>query len=61
VRYDVAEAADQEALLPDVVLDEDEQDALAFPIDTARATDGGQADVTFRLMQLFEVVTEVES
>jgi hypothetical protein len=36
VRFDVVEAADQESLLPEVVLDEDEEDALAFPVDTAR-------------------------
>jgi hypothetical protein len=42
-------------------LDEDEEDALAFPIDTARATEGGQADVKFRLMQLFRAILDVEA
>jgi hypothetical protein len=41
-------------------LDEDAEDALAFPIDTARATEGGQADVDFLLMQLFRAQLEVE-
>lgn len=60
VQYDVVEDAEQESLLPEVNLDEDEQDALAFPIDASRQTEGGQADVDFRLMQLFKNVIEVE-
>lgn len=39
---------------------EDEEDALAFPIDVARGIEGGQADVTTRLMQLFDAVIEAE-
>jgi hypothetical protein len=54
VQYDVVEDAEAEALLPEVELDEDEQDALAFPVDTARQQEGGQNDVQFRLMQLFD-------
>jgi hypothetical protein len=60
VQYDVVEDAEQESLLPEVNLDEDDQDALAFPIDASRQTEGGQADVDFRLMQLFKDVIEVE-
>jgi len=60
VQYDVVEDAEQESLLPEVNLDEDEQDALNFPIDTSRQTEGGQADVDFRLMQLFKNIIEVE-
>ena len=39
---------------------EDEEDALMFPIDAARSTEGGQADVTFRLMQLYDAVIDAE-
>jgi hypothetical protein len=60
VQYDVVDAADQESLLPEVVLTEDEEDALMFPIDAARSTEGGQADVTFRLMQLYDTVIDAE-
>jgi hypothetical protein len=60
VQFDVVDDADQESLLPEVVLDEDEQDNLAFPIDASRSTEGGQADVTFRLMQMFDAVIEAE-
>ena len=42
-------------------MDEDEEDALAFPIDAARASDGGQDDVLFRLKQLFQTVIDVEA
>jgi hypothetical protein len=45
VQYDVVDDAEQENLLPEVVLDEDETDALSFPVDTARAIDGGESDV----------------
>jgi hypothetical protein len=60
VAYDVVDAADQETLLPEVVLIEDEEDALMFPIDAARSTEGGQSDVTFRLMQLYDSVIDAE-
>lgn len=39
---------------------EDEQDALAFPIDTARQVEDGQKDVIFRLKSLFETVIAAE-
>lgn len=42
-------------------MDEDEEDALAFPVDAARALEGGQADVDFRLMQLFDGILEAEA
>jgi hypothetical protein len=61
VQYDVVEDAEQERLLPEVTLDEDEQDALAFPIDTSRQVEGGQDDVDFRLKQLFRSILEVEA
>jgi hypothetical protein len=60
VSFDVVEDAEQESLLPAVELDEDAEDALAFPVDTARATEGGQADVDFLLMQLFRAILDVE-
>jgi len=60
VAYTVVEAADQENLLPEVTLTEDEEDTLAFPIDAARSVEGGQKDVVFRLMQLFETIIESE-
>lgn len=60
VQYDVVEDAEQEALLPEINLDEDEQDALAFPIDTSRQTEGGQETVDDRLMALFRAILEVE-
>jgi hypothetical protein len=41
-------------------LNEDEEDALSFPIDTARSTQGGQSEVQFRLMQLFTAILDVE-
>jgi len=42
-------------------LDEDERDALAFPIDTARQSEGGQDNVMFRLKQLFQTVIDTEA
>jgi hypothetical protein len=41
-------------------LDEDAQDALSFPVDAARATVGGQADVDFVLKQLFGAILDAE-
>lgn len=60
VQYDVVEDAQAESFLPEVVFDEDEQDALAFPIDAARSVEGGQADVDFRLLQLFDAILDAE-
>jgi hypothetical protein len=61
VKYDVVEDAEAETLLPEVNLNEDETDALAFPIDAARQVEGGNQDVTFRLMQLFRAILDVET
>jgi hypothetical protein len=61
VQFDVVEAARQEELLPEVVLTEDDEDALTFPVDTARAKLGGGKEVTARLMQLFDAINGVES
>lgn len=60
-KVDVQAAADQELLLPETVLTEDEEDALMFPIDTSRQTEGGQDDIVYKLMQLFDTVTLAEA
>lgn len=60
VQFDVVEAVEQENLLPGIVLTEDDEDALNFPIDAARSVEGGASDVQFRLMQLFDEVIEKE-
>jgi len=61
VRFDVVEAADQESLLPEVVLDEDEEDALAFPVDSARQTEGGQDQVVTRMKQLYDAILRADA
>lgn len=60
VQFDVVEAARQEELLPEVTLSEDDEDALMFPVDTARAKTGGEKEVAARLMQLFDAINAVE-
>jgi len=41
VQYDVPEAVNGEALMPEVTLSEDEESDLQTPINELRATDGG--------------------
>lgn len=60
VQFDVVADAEQEALLPEVTLTEDEEDALSFPIDAARQSEGGQDDVQALLMVMFNDVLEAE-
>jgi hypothetical protein len=60
VQFDVVEAARQEELLPEVTLTEDDEDALMFPVDAARAKLGGQAEVEARLMVLFDAINALE-
>lgn len=61
VRFDVDEKVSSEALLPEVVLTEDDADALNFPVDSARNVVGGQSDVDFWLKQVFDQMLELEN
>lgn len=61
VQFDVVEAVGQEALMPEVVLDEDEEDELKEPLDAARLRDGGNADIYEIRKKLFDEITKLES
>jgi hypothetical protein len=59
--FDVQEQVSSENLLPEVVLTEDDEDALMFPIDSSRAIAGGQANADDRLMELFNDMLQLEN
>lgn len=61
VQFDVLEAVEQEALIPEYTLTEDEEDDLMTPIKDARAIDGGQANIKELLKRLFTDVTSLET
>jgi hypothetical protein len=61
VRFDVAEQVNSEKLLPEVVLSEDDEDALMFPIDSSRVIEGGQQKIETYLMDLFNEMLTLEN
>jgi hypothetical protein len=61
VRFDVISKVESEALLPEIVLTEDETDALKFPIDRDRNIEGGQEKVDKTLMEFFETMLQFEN
>jgi hypothetical protein len=61
VQFDVVEDVGQEALIPEVVLTEDEEEELMQPIKDARAKDGGAADIKELMKRLFDDVTGLET
>jgi len=60
VAYDVVEDVQQEALLPEIVLTEDEEDEYKIPVDEARAVAGGSKLIEGTLMSLFDRITADE-
>jgi len=60
VQFDVVEAVGQEQLIPEIILDEDEESDLMQPVKDARSRDGGSADIKTLLKRLFDDVTTNE-
>lgn len=61
VQFDVVEAVGQEALIPEVVLDEDAEEDLRTPINLSRTKTGGQHEIHDLLKGLFDNITTLET